>query len=425
MTFVLGIDGGGTSCRAALATARRRDPRARQERRRQHPHRPDRRARQHRRGGAAGLCRRRPRPGADRRRRRPCSASPAAMSAPTRQQLEAILPFSRKPRRDRRADRARRRGRRPATARSPSSAPARPIMVRRDGEARAIGGWGFLVGDQGSGARIGRDLLEETLLAHDGIRPGLAADRARCSPCSATIRATSSSSPPRPSPATSAASRQWSSSMPPRAIRSPKAILARAVAAIEASLARAGPRRRRAALPARRAGAALRATPVAAASGRCCSRRAGCARRRGGHGGAPLRRHGGAPMADAAEHIFQAVRDAPQNGAPLYLQAEAERSRTRSTRGVIGPATRCPPSATSRSRPTCRASPCARPCRIWSRRHPGAAPRLGHLRRAARRARRAVAVAADLVHRGHGAARHDGALASGSTAASIRRRPTR
>ena len=36
---------------------------------------------------------------------------------------------------------------------------------------KAIGGWGFQVGDQGSGGRIGRDLLEETLLAHDGIRP--------------------------------------------------------------------------------------------------------------------------------------------------------------------------------------------------------------------------------------------------------------
>ena len=34
---------------------------------------------------------------------------------------------------------------------------------------RAVGGWGFLIGDQGSGARIGRDLLEETLLAHDGV----------------------------------------------------------------------------------------------------------------------------------------------------------------------------------------------------------------------------------------------------------------
>jgi glucosamine kinase len=45
-------------------------------------------------------------------------------------------------------------------------------MVRHDGRSRAIGGWGFQVGDQGSGARIGRDLLEQTLLAHDGVRPG-------------------------------------------------------------------------------------------------------------------------------------------------------------------------------------------------------------------------------------------------------------
>ena len=43
-------------------------------------------------------------------------------------------------------------------------------MARRNGVAKAIGGWGFQVGDQGSGGRIGRDLLEETLLAHDGIR---------------------------------------------------------------------------------------------------------------------------------------------------------------------------------------------------------------------------------------------------------------
>lgn len=42
-------------------------------------------------------------------------------------------------------------------------------MARRSGKVSSIGGWGFLIGDQGSGARIGRDLLEETLLAHDGI----------------------------------------------------------------------------------------------------------------------------------------------------------------------------------------------------------------------------------------------------------------
>ena len=43
-------------------------------------------------------------------------------------------------------------------------------MARTSGVTREIGGWGFLIGDQASGARIGRDLLEETLLAHDGIR---------------------------------------------------------------------------------------------------------------------------------------------------------------------------------------------------------------------------------------------------------------
>jgi glucosamine kinase len=43
------------------------------------------------------------------------------------------------------------------------------FMVRKAGVARNVGGWGFMVGDQGSCARIGRDLLEETLLAFDGI----------------------------------------------------------------------------------------------------------------------------------------------------------------------------------------------------------------------------------------------------------------
>ncbi len=45
-------------------------------------------------------------------------------------------------------------------------------MARKNGKSRAIGGWGFQVGDQGSGARIGRDLLEQTLLAYDGVRAG-------------------------------------------------------------------------------------------------------------------------------------------------------------------------------------------------------------------------------------------------------------
>lgn len=44
-------------------------------------------------------------------------------------------------------------------------------LARRAGGVRRLGGWGFLIGDQGSGARIGRDLLEEVLLAHDGLAP--------------------------------------------------------------------------------------------------------------------------------------------------------------------------------------------------------------------------------------------------------------
>ncbi len=45
-------------------------------------------------------------------------------------------------------------------------------LARQGDESRELGGWGFLLGDQGSGARIGRDLLEETLLAYDGVLAG-------------------------------------------------------------------------------------------------------------------------------------------------------------------------------------------------------------------------------------------------------------
>jgi glucosamine kinase len=41
--------------------------------------------------------------------------------------------------------------------------------ARRDGKVTEIGGWGFVVGDQSSGARLGRDLLELVLLARDGV----------------------------------------------------------------------------------------------------------------------------------------------------------------------------------------------------------------------------------------------------------------
>lgn len=45
------------------------------------------------------------------------------------------------------------------------------FMVRRLGRIRSVGGWGPVVGDFCSGARLGRTLLEEALRAHDGLRP--------------------------------------------------------------------------------------------------------------------------------------------------------------------------------------------------------------------------------------------------------------
>jgi glucosamine kinase len=41
-----------------------------------------------------------------------------------------------------------------------------------NGERYQIGGWGFPLGDQMSGAILGRELLRKTLLAHDGIISG-------------------------------------------------------------------------------------------------------------------------------------------------------------------------------------------------------------------------------------------------------------
>ncbi len=45
------------------------------------------------------------------------------------------------------------------------------FAVQRGGEVGTVGGWGLILGDQGSGARLGRTLLETALLAHDGLIP--------------------------------------------------------------------------------------------------------------------------------------------------------------------------------------------------------------------------------------------------------------
>jgi glucosamine kinase len=45
------------------------------------------------------------------------------------------------------------------------------FIAQHRGAIRSIGGWGFAVGDFCSGARLGRTLLQEVLLAHDKVRP--------------------------------------------------------------------------------------------------------------------------------------------------------------------------------------------------------------------------------------------------------------
>ena len=44
------------------------------------------------------------------------------------------------------------------------------FISRKNGETHRLGGWGFMLGDEASGARMGRRLLSLTLHAHDKIR---------------------------------------------------------------------------------------------------------------------------------------------------------------------------------------------------------------------------------------------------------------
>ncbi|MBP1843128.1 glucosamine kinase [Rhizobium petrolearium] len=44
-------------------------------------------------------------------------------------------------------------------------------IARHDGELHSVAGWGFQVSDLGSGARLGQLALQESLLAYDNIRP--------------------------------------------------------------------------------------------------------------------------------------------------------------------------------------------------------------------------------------------------------------
>ena len=168
--FVLGIDGGGTSCRAALARA-------------------DGVVLGRAKAGAANI--RTDLTGArtsivEAARRAFAEAgqdpdlvshTPAVLGlaganvGTYRQQLQAILPFSRS-RVETDAEIALEGAVGAGDGAMAILGTGSAYMVRKGGKSRAIGGWGFQVGDQGSGARVGRDLLEQTLLAYDGIREG-------------------------------------------------------------------------------------------------------------------------------------------------------------------------------------------------------------------------------------------------------------
>ncbi|MCL3880910.1 BadF/BadG/BcrA/BcrD ATPase family protein [Marivita sp. GX14005] len=44
------------------------------------------------------------------------------------------------------------------------------VAARKNGVASSVGGWGFQISDQGSGAWLGRNALESVLLCHDGLK---------------------------------------------------------------------------------------------------------------------------------------------------------------------------------------------------------------------------------------------------------------
>ena len=52
------------------------------------------------------------------------------------------------------------------------------IARQKDMALRTLGGWGFRLGDQASGAWLGQRLLQEVMLVHDGVMPATGLSRA-------------------------------------------------------------------------------------------------------------------------------------------------------------------------------------------------------------------------------------------------------
>ena len=189
-------------------------------------------------------------------------------------------------------------------------------MLRRGGVARTVGGWGFLVGDQGSGARIGRDLLEETLLGYDNIRPA--------SPLTRAVLAVFRDNPRDVVEFTTSAKPGDFGGFAPMVFEYAakgdevaEFIVTRAVADIEASLGVLGSAGRRAALPAWRARSALCAAAFRALPRAHAGADPGCAGRRSGDGGKAVSAPGRPPMVDLADEIFGTMRAAAKWHAAL------------------------------------------------------------------------------------------------------------
>ena len=166
MGLYLGIDGGGSGCRAAVADASGRvlgrgeaasaniwsDPETALV------NIVGRRRGRRRRRGVARASATSPR----------CSASPAPTFAEAATRLAERLPFARA-RIETDALIALKGALGDEDGITATLGTGSVFGVQRGGAVRMIGGWGFLLGDQGSGARIGRALLERALLAADGL----------------------------------------------------------------------------------------------------------------------------------------------------------------------------------------------------------------------------------------------------------------
>ena len=264
-----------------------------------------------------------------------------------------------------------------------------------------IGGWGFLLGDQGSGARMGRALCEAALLAHDGLTPALAAAR-RGGGGGGRAGGLVAFGADAPGPADFARYR--------------------AAARRGGGRGRRGAPRRSCARPRRRWRAAIDRLladgplpvcflgglgPVFAA--RLAGRYGGLIRAAAGHGA--RRRAGAGAGAGVSATLFASRGLRRRRRRAALPAAQAGASSAAIETGALTPGESLPPerelAGADRPQPGDGAQGGAGAGAVGPA---GAAPRLGHLRRAAGRAGRAGAVAADLVLRGHGAARQGGAL---------------